>query len=280
MRLSRRSVLRGLGGGAAGLAAGHLGAADRRVVAQGDACADDANKLVWMVRTVPVENEWEYDVVSPAFAAQHPDICLEILSLTQDDVTIKRPAMLAAKEKLHVWSAAWGNEGNATLLNEGWLEDLTPIIQADGFDTSVFVPGALAFDNVHFSYGDKPVLAGFAATLALGSVTAIVGVSGQGKSTLVDLLLRYGAVSAEVAQAMATGARRASAADMAISVTGIAGPGGETEKKPVGLVYIGLAAPGKPAISREFRFGDPGRSAIRLASVAESLKLLDEALVP
>lgn len=96
----------------------------------------------------------------------------------------------------------------------------------------------------------------------------------------LDLLLRHGAVSAEVAEAMATGARRASAADMAISVTGIAGPSGETEKKPVGLVYIGLAAPGKPAISREFRFGDPGRSAIRLASVAESLKLLDEALVP
>jgi multiple sugar transport system substrate-binding protein len=148
LRFSRRSVLRGLGGGAAALAAGRLGSPSRHAVAQGGSCGDDANKLVWMVRTVPVENEWEYDVVSPAFAAQHPDICLEILSLTQDDVTIKRPAMLAAGEKLHVWSAAWGNEGNATLLNEGWLEDLTPIMQADGFDTSVFVPGALAFDNV------------------------------------------------------------------------------------------------------------------------------------
>lgn len=94
-----------------------------------------------------------------------------------------------------------------------------------------------------------------------------------------EILLRHGAVSAEVAEAMATGARRASAADVTVSVTGIAGPGGETEKKPVGLVYIGLAAPGKPVISREYRFGDLGRSAIRLASVVEALKLLDEALV-
>jgi nicotinamide-nucleotide amidase len=95
----------------------------------------------------------------------------------------------------------------------------------------------------------------------------------------LELLLRHGAVSAEVAAAMATGARCASAADIAIGVTGVAGPGGGTEKKPVGLVYIGLASPGKPAVSREFRFGDLGRSAIRAASVAEALKLLDEALV-
>jgi len=93
-----------------------------------------------------------------------------------------------------------------------------------------------------------------------------------------DLLLRRGAVSAEVAEAMAVGARRASAADMAVAVTGIAGPGGGTEVKPVGLVYIGLAAPGKPTIVREYRFGDLVRSAIRLQTVAEALAMLDEAL--
>lgn len=92
------------------------------------------------------------------------------------------------------------------------------------------------------------------------------------------LLLRHGAVSAEVAEAMAVGARCASAADVAVAVTGIAGPGGGTEAKPVGLVYIGLAAPGTPTVVREFRFGDPGRSAIRLRTVAEALGLLDEAL--
>src|SRR5690606_9597306 len=93
-----------------------------------------------------------------------------------------------------------------------------------------------------------------------------------------DLLLRHGAVSAEVAEAMATGARRASAADVAIAVTGIAGPGGGSETKPVGLVYIGLALPGSAPIVREFRFGDPGRTAIRLQTVAAALAMLEDAL--
>jgi len=93
-----------------------------------------------------------------------------------------------------------------------------------------------------------------------------------------DLLRRHGAVSREVALAMAAGALRASAADIAVAVTGIAGPGGGMPEKPVGLVHIGLAAASRPATSRAFRFGDPGRSAIRLASVGEALRMLDDAL--
>lgn len=93
-----------------------------------------------------------------------------------------------------------------------------------------------------------------------------------------ETLLRHGAVSAEVAEAMASGARRASAANAAIAVTGIAGPTGGSKLKPVGLVYIGLAVPERPTITREFRFGDPGRSEIRRRSVSEALKMLDEAL--
>lgn len=93
-----------------------------------------------------------------------------------------------------------------------------------------------------------------------------------------ETLLRHGAVSPEVAEAMAVGARRSSAADIAVAVTGVAGPAGGSETKPVGLVYIGLATPGAPAISREFRFGNPGRSAIRLRTVGEALKMLDEVL--
>ena len=90
----------------------------------------------------------------------------------------------------------------------------------------------------------------------------------------LDLLFRHGAVSAEVARAMADGARRNSAADVALAVTGIAGPGGGTPEKPVGLVYLGLATRGAPAVSRELRLGDIGRSAIRLKTVAEALALL------
>jgi nicotinamide-nucleotide amidase len=93
-----------------------------------------------------------------------------------------------------------------------------------------------------------------------------------------ETLHRYGAVSAEVAEAMAAGALRASAADVAIAVTGIAGPGGGTAEKPVGLVYIGWASRGKPAAAREFRFKDQGRAAIRTQTVIEALTILDRAI--
>lgn len=93
-----------------------------------------------------------------------------------------------------------------------------------------------------------------------------------------ETVRQYGAVSTEVAVAMAEGARRASAADAAVAVTGIAGPGGGSETKPVGLVYIGVVVPGKPAVAHEFRFGDIGRSNVRMKTVAEALSLIKGAL--
>jgi nicotinamide-nucleotide amidase len=89
----------------------------------------------------------------------------------------------------------------------------------------------------------------------------------------VNLLERFGAVSAEVAAAMAEGALRHSAADIALSVTGIAGPDGGSAAKPVGLVYFGYGRAGKVA-TLEKRFGDVGRSDVRLASVETALDLL------
>ncbi len=94
----------------------------------------------------------------------------------------------------------------------------------------------------------------------------------------LETLLRHGAVSAEVAREMAAGARRASAADIALAVTGIAGPGGGSAEKPVGLVYIGLAAPGARPDARAFRFGDIGRAAVRRHTMTEALAMLREAL--
>ncbi|MFQ6017692.1 MAG: CinA family protein, partial [Kiloniellaceae bacterium] len=87
------------------------------------------------------------------------------------------------------------------------------------------------------------------------------------------LIGRAGAVSAEVAAAMAGGALGHSAADAAVSVTGIAGPGGATADKPVGLVFLGAARRGAaPLHERHLFSGD--RSAIRLAAVAAALDLL------
>ena len=87
-----------------------------------------------------------------------------------------------------------------------------------------------------------------------------------------ELLRRHGAVSAEVAAAMAAGARERLQADVAVSTTGVAGPGGGTPEKPVGLVY--LHAEG-PEGSRSRELGLPGdRDAVRGRSAVAALHLL------
>lgn len=87
---------------------------------------------------------------------------------------------------------------------------------------------------------------------------------------------QFGAVSRETAEAMATGALANSPAELAISVTGIAGPGGGTAGKPVGLVHFAAASKRGGLIHRERRFGDIGRSQVRHASVIEALAMLRE----
>ena len=92
-----------------------------------------------------------------------------------------------------------------------------------------------------------------------------------------ETLAKHGAVSEQTARAMAEGALAKSRADVAVSVTGIAGPDGGTAAKPVGLVHFACARRGAPTVAREERFGDIGREAVRLASVKVGLDLLDAA---
>jgi nicotinamide-nucleotide amidase len=89
------------------------------------------------------------------------------------------------------------------------------------------------------------------------------------------VLERHGAVSRETAEAMAAGALAMSGADLAVAVTGIAGPGGGSSEKPVGLVHFAAAARDGRRIHRERRFGDVGRSTVRARSVAEALAMLE-----
>ncbi len=91
------------------------------------------------------------------------------------------------------------------------------------------------------------------------------------------LLQAHGAVSAHVARAMAEGALAHSRADVAVSVTGIAGPGGATPAKPVGLVYLAAARRGRETVvSRHVFPGD--RTAVRSESVVVAFDLLEQQL--
>ncbi|MEZ5669232.1 MAG: CinA family protein [Alphaproteobacteria bacterium] len=109
--------------------------------------------------------------------------------------------------------------------------------------------------------------------------------SNQAKTQMLgvpaDLIARHGAVSEPVAVAMARGALAASRADVAVAVTGIAGPGGGSAEKPVGLVFLACArkADGAAAAGRVERHVFPGdRAAVRQSTVRVALRLLREAV--
>jgi nicotinamide-nucleotide amidase len=106
--------------------------------------------------------------------------------------------------------------------------------------------------------------------------------SNAAKETMLGVpastLKRHGAVSAETAVAMAAGALKNSSADLAVAITGIAGPGGGSKQKPVGLVHFAAAARDGKALQQRTLFGKIGRRRVRERSVAQALVLL-EALV-
>lgn len=101
--------------------------------------------------------------------------------------------------------------------------------------------------------------------------------SNEAKNEMVGvelkLLAQHGAVSGAVARAMAEGALRRTRTDIAVAITGIAGPGGATEKKPVGTVHFACAMKGKPTL-HEHKVFSGDRSAIRLAAADHALDMI------
>ncbi|MDP4025072.1 CinA family protein [Methylobacterium sp. NEAU 140] len=122
---------------------------------------------------------------------------------------------------------------------------------------------------------------GSSAVVERGFVTYSNAAKAEAIGVDPALIAAHGAVSEPVARAMASGALAASRADVAVAITGVAGPGGGSADKPVGLVHFGLArrGGGPHADTRhlERRYGDLGRGAIRRAAVADALGLLEDA---
>ena len=124
--------------------------------------------------------------------------------------------------------------------------------------------------------------------LIAGALTAIPGsssvvmagfitYSNEAKTALArvpkPLLDAHGAVSEEVARAMAEGGRRALDVDIACAVTGVAGPGGGSAAKPVGLVHLAVAREGHATVHRACRYGDIGRDGVRRQTVVTALEM-------
>ena len=117
--------------------------------------------------------------------------------------------------------------------------------------------------------GASKVFVGGAVTYAAKTKTSLLGVP-------EDLIREKGVVSREVAQAMAEGARRRFATDLAVSVTGVAGPAGGTPETPVGRVFIGLASKDKTLVFREDFSGE--RDEVRRAAAQTAIRRLCEYL--
>ncbi len=126
--------------------------------------------------------------------------------------------------------------------------------------------GLIAALFTEFAGSSKVLERGF-VTYSNQSKAEILGVAG-------DVLADYGAVSEPVARLMAEGAMEQSRANLAIAVTGIAGPGGGTPMKPVGTVHIACARENKAMTHEMLALGDIGRQEIRLATVEAALNMI------
>jgi nicotinamide-nucleotide amidase len=119
-------------------------------------------------------------------------------------------------------------------------------------------------------------IAGSSAVVDRGFVTYTNAAKEQMLGVPVETLKQHGAVSRETAEAMAKGVLAHAPADLAVSITGIAGPDGGSAEKPVGLVHFAAAARDGRLIHRERRFGNLGRAEVRRLSVLQALAMLSE----
>jgi nicotinamide-nucleotide amidase len=119
-------------------------------------------------------------------------------------------------------------------------------------------------------------IAGSSNVVDRGFVTYSNGAKQQMLGVPAETINQFGAVSRETAEAMARGALGHANADIVVAITGIAGPGGGTKEKPVGLVHFASASRSGKLVHVEKRYGDIGRDKVRHKSVLQALTMLRE----
>lgn len=210
--------------------------------------------------------EDEHEGVTLGFRAHFPEIEVKVLARAGS-------ASEAEAQTRHVAEIVRNRLGNAVY---GDRTDTFPgavgrSLRARGMTLAIAesCTGGLVGSLVTSVPGSSDYLLLDAVTYSNAAKSKMLGVGNE-------LLRAHGAVSAECAASMAEGALRLSEADLAVSVTGIAGPGGGTEEKPVGTVWFGLAQKGKPTITKYRRLhGD--RERIRTLASYVALRLVARA---
>ncbi|WP_222037715.1 CinA family protein [Rhizobium laguerreae] len=121
-------------------------------------------------------------------------------------------------------------------------------------------------------------ISGSSAVVDRGFVTYTNSAKIEMLGVQAETLLRFGAVSEETARQMVHGALFRSRAEIALAVTGIAGPGGGSPEKPVGLVHLAAKSRAGSLIHRKMLYGDIGRSEVRLATIRTALEMVGSLL--
>ena len=183
-------------------------------------------------RLAGIESEFD---VTIGYRATMPEIEVKVLARAAALETAEARAQLAA-------AAVRARLGEEVVFGEGkarFPEALCRMLEAKGLTLGLAesCTGGLVAELLTTHAGASAVFRGSAVTYANDAKIAVLGVP-------ADLIAAHGAVSAAVARAMAEGARRVFACDLALALTGIAGPGGGSPEKPVGLVHYAVASAG------------------------------------
>jgi len=210
--------------------------------------------------------EEEHPGVTLGYRASFPEIEVKVFARADAASAAEKMAKAAAeKVRERLGDAVYGDRSDTFPASVGRLLRQKRLTLA----LAESCTGGLIGTMVTSVPGSSDYLLLDAVTYSNASKTEVLGVS-------PELMRAHGAVSEEVAAAMAEGAIRVSDADLAVSVTGIAGPGGGTEAKPVGTVWFGLAAKGADTITKKRRlFGD--RERIRVLASYVALELVRRA---